>query len=259
MFKTICLFALIALAVSQDPAQVVSEVTSVVGDPNAVATAVNNAVGGTTVDQAAQNAVGTVQQAAAATGVDIATLPTLSSVTVGWGPREVVVTPQNANPTNNDWFASGETLNVEQVQGVAADGEWTLNWSVENGDDWALWNNNGDLQIVDWVNGEVNVVADLGENAALDAEIALATEQVVDYVWNNDVTTVNTDDVASGVNNIVNQVWTNQNLQGFLSNQGQSGQTTVGEVVQGVINNPQGALDNAVATAESQGVNVPAV
>jgi len=235
MFKTICLFAIIALAISQDVATTVTDaVNNAVGSTN---------VGSTTVDQAAQNAVDTVSGALANT--NITEQPTLNSITVGWGSREVVVTPQAANPTNDDWFTSGETLNVEQVTGTAADGEWTLNWSVENGDDFAVWNNNGELQLVDFENGVANVVYNVGSNDALDAEIASGAEQIVDGVYNSGATTINTDDVASDINNLVNQVISGQNLQGFLAQNGQSTQSTVSSVVDTVVANPQQAVDAA--------------
>jgi len=232
MFKTISLFAIIALAVSQDVATTVTD-------------AVNNAVGSTTVDQVTQNPTGTVQSVVGTT--DVNALPTLNSITVGSGAKTVIVTPQSANPTNDDWISNGELLNVEHVTGTAADGEWTLNWSVENGDDFAVWNSNGELLLVDFENGVANTVANLGVNAALDAEIASGAEQIVDAAWNSD--TINTSDVASRVDNLVNQVISGQSLQGFLSQNGQSTQSTVSSVVDAVASNPQQAVDAATSAA----------
>jgi len=232
MFKTICLFAIIALAISQDVSSVVS--------------AVDSAVGNSTIAQVAQNANSTIAAVTSAvSSVNATALPTLNSVTVGWGAREVVVTPQSANPTNDDWINNGEQLNLEQLTGAAAAGEWTLNWSVENGDDFALLNSNGELLLVDYENGVQNVVANIGVNAALNAQIASGAEQLVDDAYNSGETTISTSDVAADIDDLVNQVWANDNLQGFLAQQ--TSQSTVASIVSSVVSNPQAAVNSAQA------------
>jgi len=252
MFKTLLIFAFIALALTQsspDVSDVVSSVQNAAGsDISDVVSDVNNsAIGSTTVGQIASNPQAVVSEVQGASS-ELNSLPALESLTIGWGNREVVVTNSNPSATNEDWISSNEELDIEREMGGAAEGEWTLTWTTSNGT-WAIWNENGDLVVVDSMNGETNIVDNLENDPALDAEIANGAESLVDEVYSNNVTTVSTNDI----DNLVSQVLNNQNLQGFLAQQQNNG-ATVSSVVSAAAANPSQAVSTAESDAAANGV-----
>lgn len=238
MFKSICLIVLISLAYTQDASSLAGAVSSAVG--NDVNSAVNNAVN----NAASASVSSVVNNVSSVVGsVDPNSLPALNNVTVGYGSREVILTPQSADVNNNDWLNNNESINIDRVSSNAADGEWAFSWSVENGDDYALLNQNGDLVIIDWDSGVEN---NLGQQAALDANIASGAEQLVDAAYESEASVIGSAQVGDYIKNILS----NNNLNGFLSNQVQSGANLAqgGEAaVQAVGGDAQAALNGAQA------------
>jgi len=232
MFKTICLLALIALSYTQDVTS--QQVTDAV---NQAANAATTTTVGDAIDQATSVVQNNDVNAIAST------VPALSNLTVGWGPREVLVTPQASNPTLNDWLNG--TVNVARESAAWDEGEWTLQWSVENGDDYALLHQaDGDFVIVDWTSG---AESNWGVNDALDAEIANGAEQLVDYVYDNEVDSVQGQTIVDWLSNVLN----NDNVNGFLNNN--NGQT-VADAAADALN--QATNSNAdIAAAVDQATN----
>jgi len=213
MIKTICLIALIAFAYTQDV--------------NSVVDAAQNAASTTTVGDA-------VNQAGAAAGNVDTNVAALSSLTVGWGPREVVATPQNGDASLGNWI-NGQA-NVARQNGTAAEGEWSLLWSVENGDDYALLHNdNGDFLVYDYT---TSTETNIGTYANLDSEIDSGAEQLVDYVYDNEVSTIS----GAQISNWLSGVLDNNDISGFLSaNNGQT-LTQVGNEVAGQVSSAVGSV-----------------
>lgn len=226
MIKTLCLLALVALAVSQDAGQTVQTAVD------------NSAVGSESIQSVANNINGTVGQISS-TG--------LKNLTVGWENRNVILSPDynGQEVTNDNWIANWEELDIERAVGAGGDGEWLLNWSTNDGVNWAVWNQNSELLLVDWENGSWNQVANLGSDVTLGGVIASNAEQLVDSAYNSGADSVSNDDVSAQVDNLVNQVLNSGQLNNWLGQQGQSTDATLSSVVNSVVSDPQQAVQNA--------------
>jgi len=225
MIKTLCLLALVALAVSQDAGQTVQTAVD------------NSAVGSESIQSVANNINGTVGQISS-TG--------LKNLTVGWENRNVILSPDynGQEVTNDNWIANWEELDIERAVGAGGDGEWLLNWSTNDGVNWAVWNQNSEL-LLDWENGSWNQVANLGSDVTLGGVIASNAEQLVDSAYNSGADSVSNDDVSAQVDNLVNQVLNSGQLNNWLGQQGQSTDATLSSVVNSVVSDPQQAVQNA--------------
>lgn len=263
MIKALCFIALLAFACAQDAAAIAQDpnaavqnnaeaIQSVVNDPVAVAQdnsqavqdAVNQVVGDSTVAEVLNN----VPQVAENNNVavsDVSNLPQVAgieSALIGWGSENVLLTPSS----------DAEALLVERVAGAGANGEWALTWNGED-DHWAIWDQNGELVLVDEVNGVWNVVSNLGSSSVLGPQIASGAQQLVDSIWaDQSIRSVNYNDLSSQaqqlVNNVVDNGSADSTINAWLDQQGQTQDSQVAAVVDSVLNNPQQAVDNAQNT-----------
>jgi len=238
MIKTLCIFALIALCFCQDIASAVQDNSQTIQDT------VNSVVGDQTVAQAVDTAAQTLNDpnVVSSTASNLPNISDIENITIGWGNQNILVSSFD-----------NEYLLTERVAGGAGEGEWTLNWNDESGNQWALWNDNGELVVVDLIDGVWNTVSNLGSDQGLEGQISAGAEQFVNYVWNNEtLRNISYSAAGSDAQNLLNNALSNDDVNNWLAQQGQSTDATVSDVVSQVVSDPQQAIDTAQNIAGSQ-------